>query len=118
MNFVKKQEEEAYERGYAAWKVVAIDAIKNADVCITWNGEISAEDAADIAVRATKNSVIASIEDLSSVQLERKSRLVAEIEGKTPEETYDFLSWLMVDYGLQFTDTRQAIIEWLRGEQE
>ena len=59
-----------------------------------------------------------SIEVLPSVQLGQKSRLVAEIEGKTPEETYDFLLWLMGDYGLQFTDTRQAVIEWLRGGRE
>ena len=65
--------EEAYERGYTAGKMAAIDAIKNADVCIAWNGEISAEDAADIAVRATKNSVIASVENLQSVRPERKT---------------------------------------------
>ena len=48
----------------------AINAIKNADVCMAWNGEISAEDAADIAVRATKSSVVDSVEDLPSVQPE------------------------------------------------
>ena len=64
------------------------------------------------------NAAIDIIIAVPSVQLGRKSRLVAEIEGKTPEETYDFLSWLMVDYGLRFTDTRQAVIEWLRGEQD
>ena len=45
-----------------------IDTIKNADVCMAWNGEISAEDAADIAVRATKRSIVDSVEDLPSAQ--------------------------------------------------
>ena len=32
---------------------------------------------------------------------------------KTPEEQYDFMNWLLNDYGKQFTDTRQAVIDWL-----
>ena len=53
-----------------------------------------------------------------SAQPEPKSRLVREIEGLTQEETYDFLDWLLHGYGLQYTDSRQAVIEWLRGEQD
>ena len=51
----------------------AIDTIKNADVCMAWNGEISAEDAADIAVRATKRSIVDSVEDLPSAQPQHKT---------------------------------------------
>ena len=50
---------------------------------------------------------------LPSAQL---SRLIKSVYGKTPEETYDFLRWLMSDYGMRYTDTRTAVIEWLRGE--
>lgn len=48
----------------------------------------------------------------------QKSRLAREIEGLTPEETYDFLNWLLHGYGLQYTDSKQAVIEWLRGERD
>ena len=60
---------------------------------------------------------VEDIENLPPVQPEPKNKLISEIEGKTPEETYDFLVWLLNDYGMRFTDSRQAVIEWLRGEQ-
>ena len=41
------------------------------------------------------------------------NKLAAETIGKTPEEIYDLLYWLMFDYGKQFTDTRLAVIKWL-----
>ena len=44
----------------------AINAIMDADVCVTWNGVISDDDAVDIAIRATKGSVIGSIAKLPS----------------------------------------------------
>lgn len=46
----------------------AIDAIMNADVCVAWDGVISDDDAVDIAIRATKGSVIGSIAKLPSAQ--------------------------------------------------
>ena len=44
------------------------------------------------------------------------SRIENILHGKSAEEQYDFLWWLMQDYGIRFTDTRSAVIEWLRGE--
>ena len=44
------------------------------------------------------------------------SKIENILHGKSAEEQYDFLWWLMQDYGMQFTDTRMAVIEWLRGE--
>ena len=35
------------------------------------------------------------------------------LRGKTPEEQYDFMDWLLNDYGRQFTNTRQAVVDWL-----
>lgn len=54
---------------------------------------------------------------LPSAQLET-SRIENILHGKSAEEQYDFLRWLMQDYGMQFTDTRVAVIEWLRGEND
>ena len=65
---------------------------------------------------ASKKTIEKVINDLPSAQSEQKSRLAREIEGLTPEETYVFLDWLLHGYGLQYTDSRQAVIEWLRGE--
>jgi hypothetical protein len=44
------------------------------------------------------------------------SRIENALRGKSEEEQYDFLLWLMQDYGMRYTDTRAAVIEWLKGE--
>lgn len=44
------------------------------------------------------------------------SRIEQVLHQKTPEEQYDFLRWLLDRYGMSFTDTRIAVIEWLKGE--
>ena len=33
---------------------------------------------------------------------------------KTEEEIYDLMKWLFYDYGLRYTNSRIAIIEWLK----
>ena len=43
-----------------------------------------------------------------------KNKLQCAIDGKTEEEIYDFLSWLMFEYAKQYTDSRNAVIQWLR----
>lgn len=58
----------------------AINVIMDADVCVTWNGVISDDDAVDIAIRATKGSVIGSIAKLPSVQPELKECNVINME--------------------------------------
>jgi len=50
----------------------AIDAIMDADVCVTWNGVISDDDAVDIAIKSTKGSVISSIVNMPSAQPEQR----------------------------------------------
>ena len=45
------------------------------------------------------------------------SRIENALHGKSAEEQYNFIWRLMHNYGMQFTDTRIAVIEWLRGEQ-
>lgn len=44
------------------------------------------------------------------------SRIEQELHGKTPEEQYKFLYWLMLKFALTYTDSRLAVIEWLKGE--
>ena len=57
------------------------------------------------------------ISSLSSAQ-PKVSRIEQELHGKTPEEQYEFLYWLLLKFGLAYTDSRLAVIEWLRGEKE
>ena len=64
-----------------------------------------------------QKEAIHSIENLPSAQPET-NRIENALHGKSAEEQYDFLRWLMQDYGMQFTDTRVAVIEWLRGEND
>ncbi len=47
---------------------------------------------------------------------DKLNRLESAIHGKSPEEIYEFLTWLLFRYGKQFTDSRLAIIYWLKGE--
>lgn len=43
------------------------------------------------------------------------SRIEQELHGKTSEEQYKFLYWLLLKFALAYTDSRLAVIEWLRG---
>ena len=43
-----------------------------------------------------------------------KSRIEKVLSGKTPEEQYDILYWLMMEYGKGYSDSRLARIEWLK----
>lgn len=56
------------------------------------------------------------IYELPSAQ--RVNRLEMETDGKSPEDVYDFLYWLMFDYARAFTDSRAAVIAWLKGEND
>lgn len=44
------------------------------------------------------------------------TRLIKELAGKTAEEQCDFIRWLILDYAMRYTDSREAVIEWLKGE--
>lgn len=59
-------------------KKAVVDAIKNADVCVAWDDGTDDYDIADIAIRATKSSVIKSIEELPSAQPEPDTRLYSD----------------------------------------
>lgn len=74
----------------------AIDAIMDADVCVTWNGVISDDDAVDIAIKSTKGSVISSIVNMPSAQPDSK-------ELSFTQKKLDTIS-------------RQAAIRWVKTE--
>lgn len=38
------------------------------------------------------------------------------LASKTEDEMYDIMYWLFNIYGISYTDTRSAIIEWLKTE--
>ncbi len=65
----------------------------------------------------TVDKIFGVIENIPSAQPEI-SRIEQELHGKTPEEQYEFLYWLLLKFGLAYTDSRLAVIEWLRGEKE
>lgn len=44
------------------------------------------------------------------------SRIEQVLHGKTPEEQYEFLYWLLFKFALAYTDSRLAIIDWLKGD--
>lgn len=46
------------------------------------------------------------------------SRIEQELHGKTPEEQYEFLYWLLFKNALTYTDSRLAVIEWLKGKRD
>ena len=60
----------------------AIDTIKDTDVCVCYSENESVDDVIDSAIRATKGSVIASIEQLPS----------AQPEEVIPHRNYKYLS--------------------------
>lgn len=59
--------------------------------------------------------VYRALKQLPSAQQNRLERAVA---GKSPEEICDFLCWLMFDYARAYTDSRAAVIVWLKGESD
>ena len=58
-----------------------------------------------------------AINSIPSAQPEQ-SRIEKELHGKTPEEQFRFLDWLMHTYGKCFASTSAGVIDWLRGEDD
>lgn len=56
-----------------------------------------------------------ALKQLPSAQ---QSHLERAVIGKSPEEIYDFLYWLMFDHARLYTDSRAAVIAWLKGESD
>lgn len=115
------------------YRHAAIDAIEKAKTARTADGEIyvakinaemnivllpsAQSENMDVNLNIQKitkhKSDFSDLDELPSAQSET-SRIENALHGKSPEEQYDFIWWLMQDYGMQFTATRAAIIEWLK----
>ena len=65
----------------------------------------------EIAERAQWRRDVAAIKAVDSAQ--SNTGFINILCRKTPEEQYNFINWLLNDYGNRFTDTRQAVIDWL-----
>lgn len=70
------------QEGDTISRKAAIDAIKNADVCVAWDDGTDDYDLADITIRATKGSVIKCIEELPSAQPEREHTMEEFMYGQ------------------------------------
>lgn len=44
------------------------------------------------------------------------TRLEEELKDKTPEEQVDFIRDLLYNFSMTCTDSRQALIDWVKGE--
>ena len=69
----------------------------------------------DEAINDVRQAWLQRIKQLPSAQQSRLERAVA---GKSPEEIYDFLYWLMFYHARAYTDSRAAVIAWLKGESD
>lgn len=97
-------------------KQAAIDALETIGYDFSDSGlsEIELEEVCE-AVGDVRQDMINIIKRLPSAQ---QSRLENTIHGKSPEEIYEFIFWLFLVYAMQFTDSRHAIINWLKGESD
>lgn len=90
----------------------AIDALKEPPkVPDTWSDESA------IGEREQWEKDVKALNSLPPAQPEI-SRIEQKLRGKTPEEQYEFLYWLLFEFALTYTDSRLAVIEWLRGNKD
>ncbi len=66
----------------------------------------------DIEIRPSAIDAITNM--LRNLPSATKNRLQHAIDGMNEEEIYDFLNWLMFEYAKQYTDSRSAVIKWLK----
>lgn len=63
----------------------------------------------------SREAALQNIDDMPPCD-ETQSRIERVLSGKTPEEQYDILYWLMMEYGKGHSNSMLARIEWLKGE--
>lgn len=108
----------------------AISALQAQDVPETNVGDLISRQAAieifDCSISGVPFNVVRYVAQYADKMLVKikalppaqQNCIARETAGKSPEEIYDFLYWLMFDYAKQFTDSRLAVIEWLKGEED
>lgn len=60
--------------------------------------------------------IIDNLPSIDAVPTDSISRIEKELHGRDVEMQYEIIRWLW-NYGSQFTDSRTAILQWLRGEE-
>lgn len=65
--------------------------------------------------RLTSVDVVSDAPEIENVSV---SRIEKALHGKTPEEQFVFLHWLMFDYGTDTSNSDIARINWLKGEKD
>lgn len=78
-----------------------------------WQEEFRAYIGGLLLLREDYRGIMEYIDEVPTIEPEI-SRIEQELHGKTPEEQYEFLYWLLLKFGLTYTDSRLAVIEWLR----
>lgn len=89
-----------------------IDRQKAIEILATMQGLCTSK-----AALVQNSKIWQQIKDLPSAEPEI-SRIEKELHGKTPEEQYDFIYWLLFKSALNYSNSRLTIIEWLKGEKE
>ena len=90
----------------------AVEALYDWELSYTWDEHCKEEQDSPYIVSPSK-----IVNELPPAQ-PKTSRIENALHGKSPEEQYDFLKWLMLDYAMWSTDSRAAVIEWLEGREE
>lgn len=99
------------------YRQAAIDALKGLEFCHYMEcGEYIGEETIEVRLINAEKARDA-LQNLPSAQ-SKTSRIENALHGKSAEEQYDFIWWLLQNYAMNFTDSRQAAIEWLKGEQD
>lgn len=47
-----------------------------------------------------------------------KDKLAEQIKELSPEDVYDLLHYVLLNYAMHYTDSRLAVIEWLKEDAE
>ena len=45
-----------------------------------------------------------------------KEYLIDSINNKSEEEIYDIMKWLLFNYSLKYTNSKLAVVDWLKDE--
>lgn len=66
------------------------------------------------------NDALTAVNDIQPSAEPEMSRIERELHGKTPEEQYDFIYWLLFKSfeATAYSNSRLAIIDWLKGEED
>lgn len=78
---------------------------------------LTAEDVKEDLLMSSQNEIGWNYDyKVISIEVRNETQLEKELHGKTPEEQYDLLYWLMHVFGRGYASSDQARIDWIRGD--